>query len=119
QNSEGPSSSPGRTRRTAAQRRAFLRDDPLAGEVEPRQVLCRGCRKWIRLSSKTEYSVNNCPASRVATAERKIVLLNDPQVKNFSKGRVQCRTCRTAVDLEGGVDYELTKWTEHKETCIP
>ncbi|KAF8553597.1 hypothetical protein OG21DRAFT_1510052, partial [Imleria badia] len=144
QNSEGPSSSPGRPIRrvpglTIAQRRAYLRDDPLAGEVEPRRVFCRGCQKWIRLASKTQYALFNwhthrlrcrltpktlrrtdfSPGRRIATAARKSVLLNDPQVKDFATGRVQCRTCKTVVDLEEDVDYELTKWTKHKETCIP
>lgn len=142
---EAPLSYPGRSiRTTAAQRRAYLRDDPLVEEVEPHQVLCRGCRKWIRLASTSQYTLNNwlshrlrcaptspkpprrtpskpnfTPSSRVATAERKIVLLNDPQVKAISTGRVQCGACKKVVDLESEVDYDLMKWTEHKATCIP
>ncbi|KAF8141505.1 hypothetical protein EV363DRAFT_1308297 [Boletus edulis] len=145
--SEAPSSSPSRSiRRTTAQRRAFLRDEPLAGEVEPHRVYCLECEKWIKLSLHTEYAVSNwtlhkqrCPASsttarpvrctpskpnfspgsRVATTERQIVLLNDPQVKRFSTRQVHCRSCKTVVALEGEVDYDLTRWTEHKVTCIP
>lgn len=146
-NPEGPSPSPSRSiRRTQAQRRAFLRDDPQAQEVESRRVLCRSCQKWIKLSGGSQYSLCNwhahkerchgstpappsvrrtpskpnfSPGSRVATAERKIVLLNDPQVKACSPGHVECGTCKSVVALEGEVDYELTKWTEHKEKCIP
>ncbi|KAF8448921.1 hypothetical protein L210DRAFT_3523478 [Boletus edulis BED1] len=133
--SEAPSSSPSRSvRRTTAQRRAFLRDEPLAGEVEPHRVYCLECEKWIKLSLHTEYAISNwtshkqrCPASsttarpvrctpskpnfspgsRVATTERQIVLLNDPQVKRFSTRQVHCRSCKTVVALEGEV------------TCIP
>lgn len=144
--SKAPSSSPSRPRRTEKQRRALLRDDPQAEEVESQRVLCRACQKWIRLSTITNYSLANwqshkqrcrrttpatqpvrrtpskpnfSPGSRVATAERKIVLLNDPQVRACSPGHVQCGTCKLLVALEGEVDYDLTKWTEHKENCIP
>lgn len=145
-NSEAPSSPSKSTRRTEKQRRAFLRDDPQTQEVEPQRVLCRACQKWIRLSTATNYALANwqchkqrcrgstpgtrpvrrtpskpsfSPGSRVATAERKIVLLNDPQVRTCSPGHVQCGTCKSLVALDGEVDYELTKWTEHKEQCIP
>jgi len=149
QNSEAPSSSPSRSIRrhlTVAQRRGLLRHDPLAQEVEAHRVHCRACEKWIRLAPTTEYALGNwqahkqrcpgslsdplpvrrtpskpsfSPSSRVATAERKIVLLNDQQVKVFAPGHVQCGSCKTVVALDGEVDYELTKWTEHKEKCIP
>ena len=147
-NSEAPSSSPSRSNRrvhtTVAQRRAILRDDPLAREVETHRVCCRTCQKWIKLSPTGEYILGNwqahkqrcspsaplpvrrtpskpifSPSSRVATAERKIVLLNDPQVKAFSPSEVQCCSCKTAVALEGEVDFDLTRWIEHKEKCIP
>lgn len=131
---------------TVAQRRALLRHDPLVQEAEAHRVHCRACQKWIKLAPNIEYAPGNwkahkqrcpgspsaplpvrrtpskpifSPSSRVATAERKIVLLNDPQVKVFAPGHVQCGSCKTVVILEGEVDYELTKWTEHKEKCIP
>lgn len=144
---EAPPSSPSRSiRRTEAQRHAVLLDDPQAQEVEPRRVLCRVCQKWIKLTSTTKYALANwqthrmrcpgpvpaprflgrtpskpnfSPGSRVATAERKIVLLNDPQVRACSPAHVKCGTCKSVVALEGEVDYDLTKWTEHKEKCIP
>lgn len=148
QHSPAPSTSPSRPiRRTVAQRRAYLRDDPLSGELEPHRVFCRGCQKWIKLGSNTEYALANwqthmlrcprsspssvrsmrqtpskpafSPSSRVSITERKIVLLNDPQVRTFSKTHVQCGCCKTEVALEGEVDYDLTKWAAHKETCIP
>lgn len=98
------------------------------------------CGKWIKLSQAIEYSLSNwrshklrCrrsplptpskpilgPNGRVAIAERKIVLLNDPQVKAFSTANVHCGTCKTIVSLEGEVDYDLSKWIEHKQKCIP
>jgi len=144
--SDAPPHSPTRpARKTEGQRKAFLRNDVQVQEVEPWRVLCRVCERWIKLSA-TSYAANNwlahkqrcspatpilragrhtpskpsfSPSSRVATAERKIVLFNDPQVKVFSPRRVQCGNCMSVVVLEGTVDYELTKWTEHKETCIP
>lgn len=146
-NADAPPHSPTRAvRRTEGQRRAFLRNDVQAQEVEPQRVLCRVCEKWIKLSAVCNYGAGNwlahkqrcspatpvlraprrtpskpsfSPSSRVATAERKIVLFNDAQVKVFSPRRVQCGKCMSVVVLEGTVDYELTKWTEHKETCIP
>lgn len=133
---------------STAQRRAALRHDPLAQEVEPHRVHCRGCQKWIKLSTISEYTLNNwqihkhrcpdspsalqlpvrrtpskpnfSPGSRVATAERKILLLNDPQVlKVCSPGQVQCCNCKRVVPLEGEVGYDLTKWIEHKQNCKP
>ncbi|KAI9464747.1 hypothetical protein HD554DRAFT_2026280, partial [Boletus coccyginus] len=118
-------------RMSTAQRRAALRHDPLAQEVEPHRVHCRGCQKWIKLSTISEYTLNNwqihkhrCPdsppGSRVATAERKILLLNDPQVlKVCSPGQVECCNCKRVVPLEGEVGYDLTKWIEHKQNCKP
>ncbi|KAH0836734.1 hypothetical protein J3R83DRAFT_8469 [Lanmaoa asiatica] len=146
-NPEAPSCSPSRSpRRTEAQRRAILLDDPQIQEVEPQRVLCRTCKKWIKLSAISNYASSNwkchknrcpgsnpaprsvrhtpskpsfSPGSRVATAERKIILLNDPQVKACWPGQVECGTCKSVVALEGEVDYDLTKWTGHKEKCIP
>ncbi|KAG9313094.1 hypothetical protein JVU11DRAFT_6539 [Chiua virens] len=138
------SASPSRAlRRTEAQRRAFFRDDPRVQESEPQRVLCRTCQKWIKLSGSSNYALGNwlshtqrctttaptirrtpskrsfSPRSRVATTERKMVLLNDPQVKVCSPEHVVCGTCKAVVALEGEVEYDLAKWIEHKENCIP
>jgi len=134
------------TRKSEAERLATLQADPRAQEIKPHEVLCRSCQKWIKLSVTQAYALNNwqshqqrcsgstyvprplrpaasqqnfSPSSRVATAERKIALLNDPQVRTASPNSVRCTYCKVTVMLEGDVDYDLTKWNEHKTTCIP
>ncbi|KAI5995553.1 hypothetical protein EDD15DRAFT_2254836 [Pisolithus albus] len=110
-------------------RLAVLQADPRALEIKPHEVLCRGCQKWIKLSSQP-YTLSNwqghqqrcsgsTPNSRVATTERKIALLNDPQVKSITSKSVCCACCKGTVRLEGDLDYDHTKWNEHKRTCIP
>lgn len=47
------------------------------------------------------------------------MLLNDPQVKVCSPRYVQCGSCMSTVALGDEVDYNLTKWIEHKDKCIP
>lgn len=42
-------------RRTAEQRAAQLRADPLVGEVEPTRVFCTMCRKWVQLRQDSTY----------------------------------------------------------------
>lgn len=118
------------TRKSEAERLATLQADPRAQEIKPHEVLCRSCQKWIKLSVTQAYALSNwqshqqrcsgsTPSSRVATAERKIALLNDPQVRTASPNSVRCTYCKVTVMLEGDVDYDLTKWNEHKTTCIP
>ncbi|KAI0079384.1 hypothetical protein K474DRAFT_1659198 [Panus rudis PR-1116 ss-1] len=46
-------------RTTEAERKAQLEADPRAGEVRPQEVFCLGCKKWIRLGSKTNYALGN------------------------------------------------------------
>ncbi|EIW79429.1 hypothetical protein CONPUDRAFT_107817 [Coniophora puteana RWD-64-598 SS2] len=115
-------------RKNESQRRAELENDPRAEEVRPNEVLCKGCNKWIKLSSTTAYSLGNwnvhqqrCTGastnSRVATTERKIKLLNDPQAKSCTPRSVECVICRETVHLESPVDYDLAKWEEHKIDC--
>lgn len=47
----------GGIRRSLEERQSLLEQDPLAREVEPNQVLCEPCNKWIRLGSKTKYGL--------------------------------------------------------------
>ncbi|KZT69213.1 hypothetical protein DAEQUDRAFT_765543 [Daedalea quercina L-15889] len=42
-------------RRTAEQRAAQLRADPLVGEVEPTRVFCTMCHKWVQLRQDSTY----------------------------------------------------------------
>ncbi|THH30509.1 hypothetical protein EUX98_g3678 [Antrodiella citrinella] len=42
-------------RRNAEQREAALRSDPLIGEVQPNQVFCSICRKWVQLRQDSTY----------------------------------------------------------------
>ncbi|KAJ7623144.1 hypothetical protein FB45DRAFT_924730 [Roridomyces roridus] len=115
-------------RMSVDERKAMLDGDPRAEKVEPDQVLCRKCQKWIRLSTKTSYALSNwnthqmsCAdavmSSRVAMAQRKIKLVNDPQAKTFSARNVECRNCGESIALTGDYDYTLTDWDAHKETC--
>ncbi|KAF8630147.1 hypothetical protein AX15_003099 [Amanita polypyramis BW_CC] len=123
-----PSVAGRQTRRTESERKAWLEADSRAEEIQPEQVKCRGCKRWIRLSTKRPYTIypwqkhqERCgpatPSSRVATAERKICLVNDAQVKYFDTRQVECLQCGRVIDLQGDHDYDLTKWNEHKVDC--
>ncbi|KAJ6619875.1 hypothetical protein B0H10DRAFT_2163714 [Mycena sp. CBHHK59/15] len=116
------------TRTTKAERKAILDADERAKTVQPDQVLCRKCHKWIRLSTRTAYALNNWNAhqtscadvvvsSRVAMAQRKILLVNDSQAKTSGPRHVECRECGSTVALEGEGDYTLTSWELHKLSC--
>ncbi|KAJ7170470.1 hypothetical protein C8R43DRAFT_91779 [Mycena crocata] len=118
----------GSTRKTEAERKAILDTDPRAETVEKDQVMCRKCQKWIRLSTRTPYALNNwnqhqsaCAdvvmSSRVAMAQRKIHLVNDSQAKTSGPRNVECRVCGANVALAGEWDYTLTSWELHKQTC--
>ncbi|KAJ6498316.1 hypothetical protein DFH09DRAFT_1204132 [Mycena vulgaris] len=115
-------------RTTEAERKAILDSDKRAETVQVDQVLCRKCQKWIRLSTRTAYSLANWKAhqakcadvvisSRVAMAQRKIRLVNDSQAKTSGPRHVECRICGTNVALAGEWDYTLTSWELHKQTC--
>ena len=41
--------------RSAEQRAATLRSDPLLGDVEPNRVLCTLCQKWVQLRQDSSY----------------------------------------------------------------
>ncbi|KAJ7782001.1 hypothetical protein DFH07DRAFT_393142 [Mycena maculata] len=118
----------GAPRTTQTERKAILEADQRAETVQPDQVFCRKCQKWIRLSSRTAYALGNWNAhqakcadvvisSRVAMAQRKIRLVNDPQAKTFGPRTVECRICATSVALTGESDYTLTDWELHKKRC--
>ncbi|KAJ7043723.1 hypothetical protein C8F04DRAFT_728086 [Mycena alexandri] len=115
-------------RLTELQRKEVLETDQRAETVEHDQVLCKKCKKWIRLSTRTKYSLPNwinhqakCAdavvSSRVAMAQRKISLVNDAQAKDPGPRNVECRKCGANVALEGEWDYTLTSWELHKQTC--
>ncbi|KIK50457.1 hypothetical protein GYMLUDRAFT_51165 [Collybiopsis luxurians FD-317 M1] len=125
---DGGSAATPRTRLTEEERKGILLADPNIQEVEPEQVLCKNCTKWIRLNNTTAYDLSNwkqhnrscnapIPSSRVATAARKLQLVNDEQVKSFSTNTVVCATCNITVELTKDVDYNLTLWNEHKAGC--
>lgn len=46
-------------RRNEAERYAYLQADPQAVEIQPFEVLCKTCQKWIKLNNKLRYSLNN------------------------------------------------------------
>ncbi|PFH51785.1 hypothetical protein AMATHDRAFT_2698 [Amanita thiersii Skay4041] len=115
-------------RRTEAERKAILESDTKVEEVQPNQVKCKTCGKWIKLSNQRSYVLHpwqrhreHCgaavPSSRVATAERKLQLVNDPQVRSFGPYHVDCLICGAHVTLAKECDYDLTKWEEHKQSC--
>ncbi|KAJ7917511.1 hypothetical protein B0H13DRAFT_1994776 [Mycena leptocephala] len=117
-------------RMTEMQRKTVLESDQRAETVESDQVLCRKCKKWIKLSKRYAYSLGNWNAhqaacadaaisSRVAMAQRKIQLVNDPQAKTSGPRNVECRICGTNVALAGEWDYTLASWETHKQTCPP
>lgn len=49
----------GRRRFTAEQRHERLKADPRIKAIEPHQLQCGLCNKWIRLQSRTEYDIHN------------------------------------------------------------
>ncbi|KAL7280420.1 hypothetical protein ACG7TL_005348 [Trametes sanguinea] len=51
----GESASKMRSRKTEAERRQFLEEDPNTGEVEPHRVFCKACDSWIDLNPKLKY----------------------------------------------------------------
>ncbi|KAK7061065.1 hypothetical protein VNI00_000800 [Paramarasmius palmivorus] len=118
-----------RTHRSEAERKAILEADTRALDVQPDQVLCKRCKKWIRLGGKTaRYALKNwethqqrcsgvMPSSKVATAERKLRLVNDPRARAFGPRHVECGTCRKSIILEGEADYTLACWDQHKAEC--
>ncbi|TFK48557.1 hypothetical protein OE88DRAFT_1761684, partial [Heliocybe sulcata] len=119
-----------RKRTTEAERRAVLEADPMVEDARPNEVLCKSCRKWIKLASTRVYVLGNwnrhkesCtglrqPSDRVAMAERKLKVVNDPQAKAFTPRGVECATCGETVRVGKGLpDYDLTKWNEHKASC--
>ncbi|KAI8996619.1 hypothetical protein BD414DRAFT_478552 [Trametes punicea] len=44
-----------RTRKTEAERRQFLEEDPNTGAVEPHRVFCKACDHWVALNPKLRY----------------------------------------------------------------
>lgn len=46
-------------RRTESERREFLESDPLVEQLEVDRVLCKICKKWIKLSNIQKYSTSN------------------------------------------------------------
>ncbi|KAI9062543.1 hypothetical protein FKP32DRAFT_1573873 [Trametes sanguinea] len=51
----GESSAKMRSRKTEAERRQFLEEDPNTGDVEPHRVFCKACDSWIDLNPKLKY----------------------------------------------------------------
>ncbi|KAF9466125.1 hypothetical protein BDZ94DRAFT_1252170 [Collybia nuda] len=114
--------------KTAAQRKEILEADAFILAVQPHDVQCRKCEKWIRLSNTQEYANNNwnihrkscceaTPSNRVATATRKLQIVNDPLAKSFGPSHVDCALCDKKIELSGEGTYNLTDWEAHKETC--
>ena len=58
---EGENIYTGRRRkgRTAEERRKVLEDDPRAGQVNPHDVYCKMCNKWIKLYRDIPYVESN------------------------------------------------------------
>lgn len=46
-------------RRNAQERQALLEADPTIQTLEPYQVLCKNCQKWVKLSKSSTYSAHN------------------------------------------------------------
>lgn len=110
------------------ERKEFLESDNQIETVEKHRVSCRKCQTWVDLGDASSYATGNwvkhkvrcsaTPSSRVAAAKRRLVLVNDSQVASFDFGNVGCALCGVGVVLEGEGDFNLTKWDEHKLSCI-
>ena len=44
-----------RARKSEAERRQYLEDDPNSGEVEPHRVFCKACDNWVELNPKLKF----------------------------------------------------------------
>ncbi|KAH9913957.1 uncharacterized protein BXZ73DRAFT_92876 [Epithele typhae] len=53
-----------RQRKTEADRRQFLEEDPNSGEVEPHRMYCKACSKWVDLNPKLRYIMKRWVAHR-------------------------------------------------------
>jgi hypothetical protein len=60
---------------TEMQRKTVLESDQRAETVEADQVLCRKCKKWIKLSKRYAYSLGNWNAHQAACADAALVLI--------------------------------------------
>ncbi|TFK64100.1 hypothetical protein BDN72DRAFT_963443 [Pluteus cervinus] len=119
-------------------RKAILESDEYVEDFEPDEAKCRKCGKWIVLSKKTTYTLNNwyrhrkgcieglttnpvkkTQSDRVASAKRKMKIVNDARAKSFGIRHVACGKCGMNVILEGEGDYNLTSWEAHKAQCSP
>jgi len=49
------SKTPGRARKSEAERMEFLQNDSHSGEVEPHRVFCTACQTWVELNPKRRY----------------------------------------------------------------
>lgn len=133
--SDAPSALVGK-RRSLAERRRILEEDPAAGELRENEVFCSECKKWVKLSSRTKYEIkkwnthiirnhgrsiedhaNEMPSDRVREAERKLQLVNDPLVEDFTTKRVTCLKCQADIILHSSIPYQLDNWYTHKQTC--
>lgn len=54
----------------------------------------------------------------MAAAKRRLLLVNDSQAVSFDSRNVWCVLCGANIALEGEGDFNLTKWNEHKASCI-
>jgi len=125
-----PASQPTPARRPSEQeRKEFLESDNQIETVEKHRVSCRKCQTWVDLGHASSYATGNwvkhkvrcsavMPSSRVAAAKRRLVLVNDSQAASFDSRSVGCALCGVNIVLEGEGDFNLTKWNEHKSTCI-
>ena len=126
-------------RRSSEDRKNILEEDEFTGEVREDSVFCTKCSKWIRLETRSQYSLrpwflhtervhgrqysypggkgSSSPSSRVQEAERKLQLVNDAQATEFTATMVTCRLCSTEVQLNETIPYQLDNWLAHKSSC--
>jgi len=125
-----PTSQPTPARRPSEkERKEFLESDNQIETVEKHRVSCRTCGTWVDLGHGSSYATGNwvkhkvrcsavLPSSRVAAAKRRLLLVNDSQAGTFDSRNVGCSLCGVNIVLEGEGDFSLTKWNEHKSSCI-
>ncbi|KAL0575287.1 hypothetical protein V5O48_006688 [Marasmius crinis-equi] len=113
-----------RPKTTEAERKAILENEAL--EVKPDEAQCKGCKKWIRLGSKSKYSLGNWTAHKLrcggapinpqtTEAERKAIL--EQEALEVKPDEAQCKRCKKWIRLGNTSKYSLGNWSTHQSRC--
>ncbi|KAJ3786959.1 hypothetical protein GGU10DRAFT_350174 [Lentinula aff. detonsa] len=133
-----------RVRRSEDERIEYFKNQPECGSLEPNQVKCLRCQKYVSLGKRTTYNVrpwenhrSKCdlkpavehqaspdgadevactPRTHKTEEERKSILFADPNVQEAQTDRVLCKRCNSWIRLSGS-RYDLGNWKSHSRSC--